>query len=137
MFFANFDGTLGLMIPYRFGDPIASFKNPYRQTDPDTPHLTVGHTPWSTSSRGAFAFPSRGHRVSTTATHGTRTVGGRTLFLYLFLFTGVDPVRVLGHGPVLGVVAVVDLGWTFGWTCGARKVALPHLRRPWSLYWCA
>ena len=121
------------MIPYGFGDPIASFENPYRQTDPDTPHLTVGHTPWSTSSRGAFAFPSRGHRVSTTATHGTRTVGGRTLFLYLFLFTGVDPVRVLGHshGPVLGVVAVVDLGWRFGWTCGAQKVALPHLRRPW------
>ena len=121
------------MIPYGFGDPIASFENPYRQTDPDTPHLTVGHTPWSTSSRGAFAFPSRGHRVSTTATHGTRTVGGRTLFLYLFLFTGVDSVRVLGHGhgPVLGVVAVVDLGWRFGWTCGAQKVALPHLRRPW------
>ena len=67
------------------------------------------------------------------------TVGARTLFLYLFLFTGVDPVRVLDHGrgPVLGVVAVVDLGWTFGWTCGARKVALPHLRRLWSLYWCA
>ena len=64
---------------------------------------------------------------------GTRTVGGRTLFLYLFLFTGVGPVRVLGHGhgPVLGVVAVVDLGWTFGWTCGAQRVALPHLRRPW------
>ena len=59
---------------------------------------------------------------------------GRCFYIF---FTGVDPVRVLGHGPVLGVVAVVDLGWTFGWTCGARKVALPHLRRPWSLYWCA
>ena len=124
------------MIPYRFGDPIASFENPYRQADPDTPHLTVGHTPWSfggwaTSSRGAFAFAPRGHRLSTTATHGIWTVGGRTLFLYLFLFTGVDPVRVVGHGPVLGVVAVVDLRWRFGWTCGAQKVALPHLRRPW------
>ena len=40
---------------------------------------------------------------------------GRQLFLYPF-FTGVDPVRVLGHGhgPVLGVVVLVDLGWTFG-----------------------
>ena len=55
----------------------------------------------------------------------------RQLFLYLFLFTGIDPVRVLGHGPVLDVVAVVDLGWTFGWMCVAPKVALPHLRRPW------
>ena len=88
-FFANFDGTLGLMIPYGFGDPVASFKNPYRQTDPDTPHLTVGHTPWSfggwsTSSHHAFAFAPRSHRVSTSATHGTRTVEGRQLFLYLF-----------------------------------------------------
>ena len=120
------------MIPYRFGDPIASFENPYRQADPDTPHLTVGHTPWSTSSRGAFAFAPRSHRVSTSATHGTGTVGGRKLFLYLFLFTGLDPVHGLGHGhgPVLDVVAV-DLDWTFGWTCGVPKVALPHLRRPW------
>ena len=39
--------------------------------------------------------------MSTTATHGTRTVGGKTLFLYP-LFTGVDPVRVLGHGRVRG-----------------------------------
>ena len=120
------------MIPYGFGDPIAGFENCYRQADPDTPHLTVGHTLWSTSSRRAFAFAPRGHRVSTTATHGIGTVGGRTLFLYLFLFTGVDPVRVLGHGrsPVLGVVAV-DFDWTFGWTCDAQKVVLPHLRRPW------
>ena len=71
----------------------------------------------------------------TFATHGYWTVERRPLFLYPFLFTSVDPVRVLGHGrgPVLGVVVWVDLdlGWTFGWTCGARKVALPHLRRPW------
>ena len=75
---------------------------------------------------GAIAFRHRPHMVF-------GTVEGRQLFLYLFLFTGVDPVRVLGHshGPVLGVVAVVDLGWRFGWTCGAQKVALPHLRRPW------
>ena len=106
------------MLSYGFGDPIAGFANPHNETRRDTPYLTIGHTPWSfgglaTSSRGAFA--PRGHRVSTMATHGTRTVGGRTLFLYLFLFRGVDPVRVLGHGrgPVLGVVAV-DLGCTFG-----------------------
>ena len=66
----------------------------------------------------------------TFATHDTGTVEGRQLFLYP-LFTGVGHVRVLGHGRVLGVVVVVDLGWTFGWTCDAPKVALPHLRRPW------
>ena len=55
------------------------------------------------------------------------------------LFTSVDPVRVLGHdhGPVLGVGVLVDLGRTFGWTCDVPKVDLPHLRRLWSLYWCA
>ena len=125
-----------LMLPHGFGDPVGGFANPHNETRLDTPYLTMGHTPWSfggwsTSSRGAFAFVPRGHCVSTTATHGTRMVGGRTLFLYLFI-TGVDPVRVLSHGrgAFLGVVAV-DLGWTFGWTCGAQKVALPHLRRPW------
>ena len=66
----------------------------------------------------------------TFATHGYWTVEGRQLFLYP-LFTSVGPVRVLGHGrgPVLGVVVLADLGWTFGWMCGAPKVALPHLRR--------
>ena len=120
------------MIPDGFGDPITGFENPYRQADPNTSYLTIGHTPWSTSCRPAFAFPSRGHRVLTFATHGYWTVEGRPLFLYP-LFTGVGPVRVLGHGhgPVLGVVVWVDLGWRFGWTCGAPKVALPHLRRPW------
>ena len=46
---------------------------------------------------------------------------------------GVDPVRVLGHGrgPVLDVVVVVGLDWTFGWMCDAPTVALPHLRRLW------
>ena len=107
------------MIPDGFGDPITSFENPDRQAGPDTPHLTIGHTPWSfgggsTSGRGAFAFASRGHSTSTSATHGFGTVEGRTLFLYLFI-TVVDPVQVLGHGhgQVLGGVAVVDLGWRF------------------------
>ena len=120
------------MIPDGFGDPITGFENPYRQADPNTSYLTIGHTPRSTPSPGAFAFPSRGHRVLTFATHGYWTVEGRPLFLYP-LFTSVGPVRVLGHGhgPVLGVVVGVDLDWTFGWTCGAPKVALPHLRRPW------
>ena len=57
-----------------------------------------------------------------------------------FFFTGVDHVHVLGHdhGHVLGVVGrVADLGWKFGWRCGAQKVALPLLRRPWSQYWYA
>ena len=46
------------MLPYGFGDPITGFENPYRQADPDTPHLTVGPTPSSTSCRPAFAFGS-------------------------------------------------------------------------------
>ena len=119
------------MIPNGFGDPITGFENPYWQTDSDTPYLTGGPTPWSTSSRRAFAFAPRGHCVSTSVTHGTRTLGGTTLFLYP-LFTGVDLVRVLyrGHGPVLGVVVVVDLGWTFGWTFGAPRDDHP-LRTRW------
>ena len=84
-----------------------------------------------------FALPSRAfgastlatHRAFTSATHGTKMVGGRTLFLYLF-FMSVDHVHVLGHGHVLGVV-VVDLGQRFGWRCAAQKVVLPHLHTPW------
>ena len=86
-FAGYFQSSLLLMLPQGFGDPIADFDNPHNETQRDTPYLTIGHTPWSfggwtMSSHGAFA--PRGHRVSTTATHGTRTVGGRTLFLYLF-----------------------------------------------------
>ena len=48
---------------------------------------------------------------------------GSHCFYTFFLFTknydlvhGLGPVRVLGHGhgPVLGVVVWVDLGWRFG-----------------------
>ena len=113
------------MIPDGFGDSITGFENAHRQTGRDTPYLT--HTPSSSfggsSSRRAFAFASRGHRVSTFATH-FGTVEGKPLFLYLFfLFTknydlvhGLDHGHVLdhGHGPVLGVVVWVDLGWRFG-----------------------
>ena len=73
---------------------------------------------------GAIAFRQRPHMVL------GRWEEGRCFYIF-FLFTGVDPVRVLGHGRVLGVLVVVDLGWRFGWTCGAPKVALPHLRRLW------
>ena len=75
---------------------------------------------------GAIAFQQRPHMVLGWWEEGC------CFYIFFFLFTGVDPVRVLGHGrgAFLGVVAV-DLGWTFGWTCGAQKVALPHLRRPW------
>ena len=71
-----------------------------------------------------------------------RRLDGGSCFYIFFMFTSVDPVHALkhGHGHVLGVVVVVrvaDLGWTFGWKCGAQKVALPFLRRPWSLYWYA
>ena len=91
-----FQSSLSLMLPQGFGDPIAGFANPHNETRRDTPNLTIGHTPWSfggwtTSSRGAFAFAPRGLRVSTTATHGTRTVGGKTLFLYLFFVHGHQP----------------------------------------------
>ena len=41
------------------------------------------------------------------------------------LVHGLDPVHGLGHGhchgPVLGVVVWVDLGWRFEWTCGAPR----------------
>ena len=39
-----------------------------------------------------------------------------TVFIYYGLVHGLDPVRVLGHGhgPGLGVVVWVDLGWRFG-----------------------
>ena len=57
---------------------------------------------------GAIAFRQRPHMVLGRWEEGS--------CFYIF-FTGVD--------PVLGVVAVVDLGWTFGWRCGAWKVALP------------
>ena len=73
---------------------------------------------------GAIAFRQRPHMVL------GRWEEGRCFYIF-FLFTGVDPVRVLGHGRFLGVLVVVDLGWRFGWTCGAPKVALPHLRRLW------
>ena len=54
-----------------------------------------------------------------------------TVFIYYDLVHGLDPIRLLGHGPVLGVVVVVGLGWRFGWTCDVPKVALLHLRRRW------
>ena len=60
-FVGNFDGSLGLMLPDGFSGPIPGFENPNRQARRDTPHLTIGHTPWSfggsaTPSRGASAF---------------------------------------------------------------------------------
>ena len=69
------------MIPYGFGDPITSFENPYRQTDPDTPYLTM--TPssfggWSTSSRRAFAFGSHDESF-------LRSCTTRASFLYIHI----------------------------------------------------
>ena len=79
---------------------------------------------WLSSGRGAYTFASRAHRASTLATHGTGTIRGRTLFLFLFFFTGVGH----GLGHCLGVV--VNLGQRFEWRCAAPKVALPHLHTP-------
>ena len=85
-FVNNGFGSLLLMIPDGFGDPIPGFENPERQAGPDTPYLTPSSFGGgsATSGRGAFAFASRGHTTSTSATHGSGTVEGRTLFLYLF-----------------------------------------------------
>ena len=76
-------GSLLLMIPNGFGDPIPSFENPERQARSDTPYLTPSSFGGgsATSGRGAFAFASRGHPASTSATHGFGTVEGRTLVL--------------------------------------------------------
>ena len=60
------------MLSYGFGTSITGFENAYRQADPDTPHLTVGHTPSSfggSSSRGAFAFAFGSHDDSLRAEH--------------------------------------------------------------------
>ena len=81
---------------------------------------------------GAIAFRQRPHILG-------RWKEGHCFYTF-FLFTkncdlvhGLDHGHVLGHdhGPVLGVVVVVDLGRTFGWTCDVPMVALPHLRRLW------
>ena len=84
-----------------------------------------------TSTSLAFTFAFRSHRAFTSATHGTGTMGGRPLFLYLFfLFTGVGHGLGHGHGHGHGLgVVVVDLGWTFGWRCGAPRDDLPLHRR--------
>ena len=66
------------MIPNGFGNAIPSFENAYGHTGRDTPYLTNGPTPWSTSRRPAFAFPS--HRVSTLATHLGQWQGGRCFY---------------------------------------------------------
>ena len=68
-FFANFNGALGLMLPDGFSALIAGLENPERQARLDTPHLTIGHTPWSfggsaTPSRGASAFALGSHDSS-------------------------------------------------------------------------
>ena len=58
-FIGYFLGTLLLMLPDGFGNPIAGFANPHNERWRDTPHLT--HTPSSfggSSSRGAFTFAS-------------------------------------------------------------------------------
>ena len=43
------------------------------------------------------------------------------VFIYYGLVRVLGHGHGLGHGPVLGVVVWVDLGWKFGWTCGAPR----------------
>ena len=106
------------MIPDGFGDPITGFHNAHRQTDRNTSYLT--HTPSSSfggsSSCGALAFASRSHGVSTFTTHFWDGEREALVFIYYGLVHGLDHGHVLvhGHGPVLGVVVWVDLGWRFG-----------------------
>ena len=127
-----FQSSLLLMLPQGFGDPIAGFANPHNETRRDTPYLTIGHTPWSfggwtTSSRGAFAFGPRGLRVLTTATHGTRTVGGRTLFLYLFFGS-----RASTPSACSATAAAPSLAW-WQWTSAGRSGGRAAHRRSTSL----
>ena len=62
-FFANSDGTLGLMIPDGFSDPIPSFENPDRQARRDTPYLTPS------SSFGGSATPRHGASAFALGSH--------------------------------------------------------------------
>ena len=61
--------------------------------------------------------------MSTFTTHFWDGEREALVFIYYGLVHGLGPVRVLGHGhgPGLGVVVWVDLGWRFGWTCGAPR----------------
>ena len=126
-------GSLLLMIPNGFGDPIPGFENPERQARPNTPHLTPSSFGGSaTSGRRAFAFASRGHPASTSTTHGFGD-GGRTVPWFYSFFTDVGPVHGLGHGLGLGGVAVDPRCAS---RCGAPTVAHP-LHTQWSPYWYA
>ena len=92
-FYGYFLGSLGLMIPQGFSDPIAGFANPHNETRRDTPYLTIGHTPLSfggfaTSSRCAFAF--RSHSASTSATHILGRLDGGSCF-YIFFSRASTP----------------------------------------------
>ena len=63
-FFANFDGTFGLIIPDGFGDPISSFHDSDWQARPHTPYLTISQSfggGSTTARRGPFAFASATH----------------------------------------------------------------------------
>ena len=118
----DFCGLFALMIPQYFGDPITGFAYTSQdiRRDPPPPPLdrrSCAVVVWRSSDEPFFWV---------------------RLFLYLFFFYGRLPCVALGHGRVLGVVlVVVDLDWRFGSRCGAQRVALLLLRKPWALYWCA
>ena len=112
------------MLSYGFGDPITGFTNPHNETRRDTSHLSVGHTPSSfggSSSRGAFAFPSRGHRVMTSTTH-FGTVEGRPLFLYLFDCLRRTATSSTGSTPSAcsATTTAPSSAWRSGWTWVGR-----------------
>ena len=117
------------MLSYGFGDPIASFENPYRQADPDTPYLTIGHTPWSfgglaTMGRGAFAFAPRGHRVSTSATHGIWD-GGREAAVFISFSRTSTP------STCSATAAAPSSAWWSWWTWAGRSGGrAAHRRSP-------
>ena len=127
-FVGYFLGSLLLMLPDGFGDPIAGFANPHNQTGRDTPHLTVGHTPWSTSSRSASAFASRVHRAFTSATHGIWG-GGREATVFISF------LRASAPSACLATTTAPSSAWWSWWTwvrgSGGRA---PHRGSPSSIF---
>ena len=118
------------MIPNGFGDPIAGFENPERQTGPDTPHLTSSSFGGgSTSGRGAFAFASRGHPTSTPATHGFGTVEGRTPVFISFCSRASTP----STGSATAT-ATASAGWCRGRTWAGVSRRRATYRRSASLF---
>ena len=118
------------MIPDGFGDPISGFENPYRQAGPNTSDLTVGHTPWSsTSCRPAFVFPS--HRVSTTATHFWD--GGKETAVFISFFCLRSP-GTSSTGSATATATATASTWGSWWSWAGRAGGRAAHRRTSALF---